>query len=1352
MADDVNDLLFAPPPAPQGSSGAWQHIKDFVGAIPSAGNAALSETLGLIAPDPKLPGPLGYIPFAGTAESLLGMGGMVGRNAVRVANAATGSNIPNPPQFLDDAGQRFEENRAAIKEGIDKYTGGILPQPDLSTTSGQWSDIVGSSVGAGVGIAPSGVLKLAPYGLKTAASFLVPTAKYTPRNVPITTAVGTAQGALDMAATPGTDLNTALFGTPTPPNPTATATPPATSTAVAQIKQQTQPQPSGDINSTLFGTTALAPTFTQQGTTETPVWAAVGGLVLALGAVAAGRYTHGLGAGISDAERSARFNDPAYAAQAQAYQNEVIARGPGGSLAPPGGVSTPAPVPQGNVVRKTTTYLADKLGNDAAKQQDIITLMTDDPTVAQHLSSMVGNMHDTQLQQNKVMNFLETGYDKATNKTIPSVQGMLDKFAGLTEPQKLTLGEGLFAADEVNTRDRNEKVWRDAHPGEEPSLEDVAHNAFGHGKQDLLDKIAAMEADPVLADMRTHYKGIAAGVPEIGAHPTYGFFTDGDLAKLTKERPDYVPEMDINDRPMHPFGQRDTSMLTGKAQMTSHPVTDLAKHVEQLYPLFDVNMRRQELRDFFLDVQAKNPNAAPLMTEITAPAGGHESYYPATGMDTEGERLRDPIAIVRTKDGVKYLRVDQPDIFGAMTSNSLAAMRVRMDGMNKVRRIYQQGTTGMLSTLTGRSMGLRNLIFAGMAAPGNLPRNMYAGVLDRAFQRATGRTSSIVRGLDMPLNPVLAAASYPLGVFDRRIGQFSRMMHADSPNIVNRTLRGLIGDAPVDAMSQAADHWHKSSTTDWIKGMGTSGQGSPMHLENPGVVTGARGGPFGGAEGIRLMSARLSPRAFFSGQWMGAKPFVLNLQHATAEALSNINDASHDFIMRLNKNNPNVDPETLVYEVRNMVGNPVRTGSSRALQGISSVLPYTNVSVQGIGRILRAIGEHPVGTPLTLATGLGSMALLSLLTHMQSAAHMDFLQNRLSLQQREANIALALNGDPDKPTMIPIPQELRAAYAFMLDVMSKAINFIGARHDQTTFNGVWEGIKDFLGSHITTSNAKAMLHGGIDAGDFINTPPLLGRIDWNTVAQNGIGNLPSAFHGVWQGATSKQLLGQVADTALDSKSGQVFQNILANTIGMVSHVLDIGNNADRYYHHGHPFWQSLGMAGRDWLQTSRESNLSVNNMLFETPIRLSVQPPIAEALQSTLFAIKNLPPIPTVATGLTGGPNVARLPVPTSVDKPVANDPLISQMLQSAHAYTTRINAAMAPINAIKTQMQAVVKEGMDPQARREWLNKQTRNMADRYKLVDATADDMNYTLSRLAGKNIRVQDIDWKRGREQFQ
>ena len=409
------------------------------------------------------------------------------------------------------------------------------------------------------------------------------------------------------------------------------------------------------------------------------------------------------------------------------------------------------------------------------------------------------------------------------------------------------------------------------------------------------------------------------------------------------------------------------------------------------------------------------------------------------------------------------------------------------------------------------------------------------------------------------------------------------------------------------------------------------------------------------------------------------------------------------------------------------------------------------MSTQGVARAVRAVGERPAGAPVTMAVGLGTMALLSIMSHMRSGAHMDTLQNNLSLQQREANVALALNDDPNKPTMIPLPQELRAGYAFALDVVSKAVNMVAARHDPVSFQNLWDGITHFLGSHVTTSNALAMRHAGVDVGDFINLPPMLGHMDWNNVISTG--DIGAGYQPITGGSSIGQVHG-TGETPLDTKAGITFQNVLSNTFGAVAHVLDTGNAMLRYHSRGHPWWDSMGMAGRDWLQTSRENNPMMNNMLWETPIRLSKQPPIAETVQPVLYALKQLPKISVEGRDeFTAGSRSTRLPIPPPSGGPaVTPDPYVRQMLEIAHGYSRQINRSMAPIVATKQQMGAVERQAMNPQDRRTWLNQQTRTIADQYKLPDQYIADMFGTLSRLAGKPItNLNQIDWSKGREQF-
>lgn len=208
-------------------------------------NAVASMPLAVVAPDPKLPGPLGYVPGGGLVESLGGLAHYVGSKGADLINAAVqpgslaekwGVHVPQPPDILQKAGERFEENRGDIQTGLEKYSGGILPKPDLTTPEGQAADSVGSAVGAGIGFAPASMLAAVPRGLKTLSSFLLAPREHMMTNIPVNVALGQAQELSDTAFHPE-NKQVALAANK---DTAATATPPAASTVVAAA---TQPPP-----------------------------------------------------------------------------------------------------------------------------------------------------------------------------------------------------------------------------------------------------------------------------------------------------------------------------------------------------------------------------------------------------------------------------------------------------------------------------------------------------------------------------------------------------------------------------------------------------------------------------------------------------------------------------------------------------------------------------------------------------------------------------------------------------------------------------------------------------------------------------------------------------------------------------------------------------------------------------------------------------------------------------------------------------------------------------------------------------------------------------------------------------
>jgi hypothetical protein len=85
------------------------------------------------------------------------------------------------------------------------------------------------------------------------------------------------------------------------------------------------------------------------------------------------------------------------------------------------------------------------------------------------------------------------------------------------------------------------------------------------------------------------------------------------------------------------------------------------------------------------------------------------------------------------------------------------------------------------------------------------------------------------------------------------------------------------------------------------------------------------------------------------------------------------------------------------------------------------------------------------------------------------------------------------------------------------------------------------------------------------------------------------------------------------------------------------------------------------------------------------------------------------------------------------------------------YSYLTGTSGPMGEINALKKQMQSVGDQIMDKTQQREWMNEQTRKIADKYRYIQARIDDLNAALSARYGAPVNIGNIDFSKGADQF-
>jgi len=1291
---------------------------------PFSARGALSQVVTNLGPDPSLPGPLGYIPLAGGVENLIGAAGAItnaGDDALRwgLGKIGLGGAIPQPPPFSGTSAAHADATKQQVYEQI----GGTEPTNE--------AEAMAKAQGEGAGMMAPLATPAAVAALPKFAQWILPTASHAPLNVPIGAGLATASEAVNQAeaateqpqeaqqpALPSfadyikQDVQVAQNTTPgvatdAPTLPTFAdyVKQPDAPTSFVDYLRQGAKEPPG-------------PTFDELGYSDRTLGQDLLTIGGALVGVAAAAFTHRIGAAMTDAGRTARFNDPVYAAKAQDYNNSVIARGGADINAP----KVEPPLPQPNVLRTGTNYTNTQLLDENARMMQAIQ-HTADPLVGERLANMYGNIHSDAVLDEKLGAFLRTGHDPVSGLTIANPRDLDFKISKLTPERYDVWNRAQQALDEMDNRRNNAA---DGTPG--------PHNFKNQTDADLARDIAAGRADPFISDIIDHYNAISKGMMDIGK--ARNFFMPSEYDKLLARHPNYVAEVGPTGEIMHPIGSRDATSFTGVDQINSKAHYNAAQHIEQLYRQFDLNDFNQQLWQSQKDTQRLFPNSAQFMSEVPSPVDVKQTYFAGVH-----GAARDPIVRIRTAAGPKYVRVDHPDFFNAMTSDSLMKRRIISEMISVPRRWYQRTVTGPLAMVGGKVYATVNPVYTGLTMGVNAPSNRAGGLLDKGLRAVTGRSSSITRGIDMATTNLPGVAySYGRGVTDRWIQRFGDWIHPAARNPINDLLRSTLTDAQVDTIHEAARDFYKRTRTAQMAEMGIGGLGQGYPTDLPRVQAGSD-------KTARLVSAHLVPDAFLENKWLGIKPVIIKLNKAINEAFTHLGDAGNEYYARLNWNEGIKDRGTFGREVRGLTGDPAVHGKGPTAQTIAAVIPFSNIAAQGTARLFKSIGQRPFQAPMTAAIGLGSIALLSIMSHMRSPEHLAFLQNEVSLQQREANAIFAASDDPHKPVMVPLPQEFRAAYAFMLDVVSKLVNITAMQHDPATARPMMQVLKDFFGSHVTNSTDDAMTHGAVDLLGIVNLPPYAGQVDLNKVVHGDPLHHPlTAVREAYSPpirAHELNLPNQASEGVLDDKDGKVWSSIFSSFFGIMgTAMVDATGGLSRYAAQTKDWDTALGMVGHDWVQGFHDKNPQFN-LLWENAIRLSTQPPIVE---QTDRALKELDKIGGSRAAIGGegftGRGHSPLPVPQGGGEKLPQDPAMMQMYNLAEAYKTRLAPQREEIANIRKQMGAVQNQGMNPQARREWLNARTRDVADKYRFVDAMVSDLNAGLSKLAGVPMRIEQF----------
>lgn len=1336
-------------------------------AVPGVASAVVANA----GPDPSLPGPLGYIPFTGAAEGLAGTAGLL-YNLVRAGTQKADKalepyignkyalNLPPAPEWMGAAGQHLANTQDDIYKQIQSVVPHYTPTPEEAP---DYEGIKAFSqvVGGAVPVMPGSAIGTLP----KIARFFVPTTKGATTNLAI---AGASAPALQYFLTPDGAQAAPTQGAPDQQPPPQPALPPDLQQQIGNIGSPF-PQASQTATSSapgvpdlsgidtsgiqLGGAAGPAPTFDEEGESNLPWWKILGATATILGGIKVAHYMHGMGLEVTQQMRDARVNDPAYAQKAQDYTNEQVRVQAGQQMSNAEGGRTQPPLPSAGPVHSAAVAAQESTLDASAGARNFINLSSANPDVATKIANQFGIGVDIGRWQGASREFLITGKDEATGIKIPPPKELFDDIGELSPQDQKILNEGLHAANEMDNRNYNygKGIVGPQAAHDFPNIPDVG---VPGGPMGLVDYTQRMLSDPRLADIAHRFWDIGKGLVDIGE--ARGFFTPAEAKRMRAVRPNYLPEVGLDARITHALGPRNVNGVAGIDQVNTTAWSAMAQHIEELTRQMDINQRIvNPLVQHILDYQNNTPGAAELIREVPNPnAGNAPTLYPTYAAN--GASYREPIVSVRTGTSTKFYRVMSNEVYNWLKSQNANKTLVDMGIFDKARRATQLGTTGALATLTGRMFPLTHLARVSSTMQSNRPRGYVGSLSDALMQRLTGGRLGQRLVYD-PTNIAGIGYSFARGQYDKFIRDLAQSIHPNSGTVDSKILSALTSPQQAQAMSEHLMNKYLASTTHEMAAMGASGTGMPLKFRPAAIALGGEG-----VKDVRLQAASLSPKLFFSGGKTGAiKPFFLNLARAFEEPYADLMDAGNQYFYRLNKTfNPDIDPASLTYETRALVGNPSTKGASALVRGYTQLEEYSNIAAQALARRGRSLNETPITSAASIVGQLGTIAALSLFTAMRNPQVAQYMENMITTQGRAANAIFFGNDDPQYHTEISLAQEVRWLYAPIIDLMSKALNTAAAIHDPMSYDGLMQFFKDLFSQHIENSTLESSLHGLGDAASFINIPSFMNilpnmagksfRIDAEKIINDALNHqLGMNTFFMDMGKDNPLPNHPAGDNLFEGQDGKIIPAIVSSVLGTVGGLIDDGMGLLRNAHHMDGFMSALGQTGKDWLQKAMDLNPELNSLLWENPVRESMRSPIVELTERRLNNMK-----------LAGGPRNAdmmedttggKFPLPVEPlspdDSAKITDPNMRDIHNTVQAEYAWINSHfIAEINQVKKQMQDYSQQPMDNKERREWMNNQTRWVSDKYRYINSQIDELNTQLSNKYGRRIDIGSYtDWK-------
>lgn len=1048
----------------------------------------------------------------------------------------------------------------------------------------------------------------------------------------------------------------------------------------------------------------------------------------------------GAGAGVISAARQVN--------KARAFDDATA-----GGLVEPGKVINPEVERLGVVDQLSQSFVTERTAADK-----LLADATASGSITRQDADAIRGRIATQLSESAkndiVIEAARTGKLPTTNKLTRSLEERELEVAALraVDPDAARkFQDALVAHTELDTRlfNINERNWIPGMPG-------IPQRVTLHDKTDAELKMIVADAhnNPVISKMIQAYQKDMKDLLDFMVDT--GLKSPEDALKMGTANPNYVHTLYSQDRAErgHVINSIQTTGRTNNTPLSERTHQHEAGALRAQDPIIAANEAFRKVVSLGLENTARRQFAAAVLPHVRAmKATNPDAPTLVRGYRTRAQDKQTPgwVTVNIYNNGKLQALEVAPPVAELLQTYP----RTTVPLLTAMSRMFTSATTGRIAALTGSIQAPVSAAFAATAASITRPKGTRTGALDAGLQAITGGRVGL-RG-----DPSFAANV--VGAMVRDLAAESSRTFAVAirkSQIKNGMIAKALGPAKTQQLLNSAQEAYDKSILAQQRAMGSAGTGiahdvyanrdlftQEMALTPEYAAIAQKGHTAQGIKAVQELASRYGKQL--------TPTEAVTFWRFYSSALDIVSGSATSAFIRVNQNRF-TDMKALHGIARRAAGDPAEFGASPVYQAMTSIVPYSNITVQSVAAIARAIRNNPAGA----ISGIAVATVVPQAIQLASAILADEQEMKDGGQPRHVNAVLMENArgqsanvtihipgvEPDKGMRMVTDPALAPASAAVNNLL---LNALFANTDK-----FWSAENASLRKNFTEfmhDRADAGFMSGLEQmGAQVSAPPILPIASY-TLGDVKTGNLFNFVNSRAQISRDKGAPGFTDNKLFNDPINTYIENALESAFGLAA-----ANGMELYR-------TAVIAARKEPNQVGSATaeqyalNFASTSRILPPSLQLTRKLPQRDAVGDALSPLEaGLERIATgwgdVARPGTVGSGRA-MQAPLGEGRPAVHPEMVG-VLANAHAIYNALAKPRQLRKAMQDQLVSIQSSPdwrNDPTALREQSNKLTRDIREMNQLMYTVIVENEVGLSLQNKRKVRFDKFNPTKGLEQF-